>query len=173
MSDDDFDLFRRTIGKVRRLDNDKIDHPTPRPKPIAKFRRQDEDSVMVESMHGETDPAEMETGDELLFKRSNVSPSLLKKLRRGRLSIEAEIDLHGLNSTEAHDALAEFLLEALSLGSHCVRVIHGKGLRSGPGGPVIKKQVGRWLRRRNEVIAFCSAQPFHGGTGALYVLLRP
>jgi DNA-nicking Smr family endonuclease len=172
MSDDEFDLFRRTIGKVRRLDNDKIDHVPTRPRPIARFRRQDEDSVMIESMHGETDPAELETGEELLFRRSNVSPTLLRKMRRGRLSIQGEIDLHGLNSIEAHDALAEFLLEAMSLGSNCVRVIHGKGLKSGPGGPVIKKQVGRWLRRRNEVIAFCSAQPSDGGTGALYVLLK-
>ena len=173
MNDEEDDLFRRTIGEVRRLKNDKIDPAAPKPRPVARFKRRDEESVLTESMYGDIDPADMETGEELLFRRDGVSPTLFRKLRRGRLSIEGEIDLHGLNSKEAHEALADFLLEALSLDSHCVRVIHGKGLRSGPGGPVIKKQVGRWLRRRNEVVAFCSSQPADGGTGALYVLLRP
>jgi DNA-nicking Smr family endonuclease len=52
-----------------------------------------------------------------------------------------------------------------------VRIIHGKGLRSGPSGPVIKRRIGRWLRRRNEVLAYCSARPVDGGTGAIYLLL--
>jgi DNA-nicking Smr family endonuclease len=173
MNDDEDDLFRRTVGKVRRLKNDKIDPTASRARPVARFKRRDEASVLTESMFGDIDPADMETGEELLFRRNGVSPALFRKLRRGRLSIEGEIDLHGLTSKEAHEALAEFLLEALSLDSHCVRVIHGKGLRSGPGGPVIKKQVSRWLRQRNEVVAFCSSRPADGGTGALYVLLRP
>jgi DNA-nicking Smr family endonuclease len=173
MNDDEDDLFRRTVGKVRRLKNDKVEPAAPRPRPVARFRRHDEESVLTESMNGEIDAADMETGEELLFRRDGVSPGLFRKLRRGRLSIEGEIDLHGLNSKQAHEALADFLLEAKSLGSHCVRVIHGKGLRSGPGGPVIKKQVSRWLRRRNEVVAFCSSRPADGGTGALYVLLGP
>jgi DNA-nicking Smr family endonuclease len=173
MTDDEDDLFRRTVGKVRRLKNDKIEPAAPRPRPVARFRRLDEETVLTESMSGEIDPADIETGEELLFRREGISQVLFRKLRRGRLSIEGEVDLHGLNSKEAHEALAEFLLEALSHGSRCVRVIHGKGLRSGPGGPVIKKQVGRWLRRRDEVVAFCSSRPVDGGTGALYVLLQP
>jgi len=50
--------------------------------------------------------------------------------------------------------------------------VHGKGLRSGPRGPVIKRSIGRWLRRRSDVLAFCSTRPTDGGTGALYVLLH-
>ena len=172
MNDDEDNLFRRTVGKVKRMKHDKIEPVAPRPKPVARFKRRDEASVLVESLHGDTDPADIETGEELLFRRDGISPALFRKLRRGRLSIEGEIDLHGLNSSEAHDALTEFLLETASLGSRCVRVIHGKGLRSGPGGPVIKRQVSRWLRRRDEVVAFCSARPADGGTGALYVLLK-
>ena len=83
-----------------------------------------------------------------------------------------EIDLHGLSAEDARDALARFLIESVERRHRCVRVIHGKGLRSGPGGPVIKRRIGRWLKRRDEVLAYASARPVDGGTGAVYVLLK-
>ena len=72
---------------------------------------------------------------------------------------------------EARDALHDFIRECHALRLGCVRVIHGKGLGSGQKGPVLKAGVDGWLRRWDEVAAFCSAQPKHGGTGAAYVLL--
>jgi DNA-nicking Smr family endonuclease len=55
----------------------------------------------------------------------------------------------------------------------CIRIIHGKGKRSRNNkGPVIKTKVNHWLRQRDDVLAFCSARPIDGGTGAIYVLLR-
>ncbi len=82
-----------------------------------------------------------------------------------------EIDLHGLTALQAREALRQFLAEAVQRGLGCVRVVHGKGLRSGPRGPVLKHAVNTWLRKVDAVLAFVSAPRRDGGTGAVYVLL--
>lgn len=171
-SDDDRDLFRRMVGEVKRVKTDKVHPAGDRPEAAARFRREDESRVLDESINGELDPADMETGEELVYRKPHVRPGDLRRLRRGAFTVSDEIDLHGLNAEDARNALAEFLLESVDMRRRCVRVIHGKGLRSGPGGPVIKRRIGRWLRRRDEVLAFCSARPVDGGTGAVYVLLK-
>ncbi|MGD8771899.1 MAG: Smr/MutS family protein [Gammaproteobacteria bacterium] len=169
--DDDHDLFRRLFGDVKRLQSDKVHHAVKKPEASARFRRQDECAVLDDSINGSLDPAEMETGEELSFRRPQVRMADFRRLRRGQFSIADEIDLHGLSAEQARAALAEFLVEATARRLRCVRIIHGKGLRSGPSGPVIKRRIGRWLRRRNEVLAYCSARPVDGGTGAIYLLL--
>jgi DNA-nicking Smr family endonuclease len=171
-SDHDRDLFRRMVGDVKRVRTDKVHPDSERPPPAARFRREDESRVLEESVAGELDPADMETGEELMYRRPHVRPGDLRRLRRGAYSVSEEIDLHGLSAEDARDALARFLLESVERRHRCVRVIHGKGLRSGPGGPVIKRRIGRWLKRRDEVLAYASARPVDGGTGAVYVLLR-
>jgi DNA-nicking Smr family endonuclease len=95
----------------------------------------------------------------------------MRKLRRGQFSSRAELDLHGLRSEEARRTVAEFLHAARERNLRCVRIIHGKGRGSGARGPVLKQKLGSWLRQRSEVLAFCSARPADGGSGALYVLL--
>ena len=111
-------------------------------------------------------------GDAVAFRRPAVREEALRRLRRGQFPIEAECDLHGLTRPAAHDALRAFLGLALAHRLHCVRVIHGKGLRSGPGGPILKHSVIDWLSRLECVLAFTSARPADGGSGALYVLLK-
>ncbi|GIX21620.1 MAG: hypothetical protein KatS3mg121_0403 [Gammaproteobacteria bacterium] len=96
---------------------------------------------------------------------------MLRKLRGGRYRIGAELDLHGLRAGEARAALAEFLREARGRGTRCVRIVHGKGRGSGRRGPVLKPLVTDYLARREDVLAFCTARPNDGGSGALYVLL--
>jgi DNA-nicking Smr family endonuclease len=113
----------------------------------------------------------METGEELLFARPGVSRQTLRKMRKGHWVVEAQIDLHGLDRPLAHAETEEFLKKAKKRGLRCVRIVHGKGLGSGPRGPVIKQKLGGWLRQRKDVLAFCSARPVDGGSGALYVLL--
>lgn len=97
----------------------------------------------------------------------------MRKLARGNFAVQAEIDLHGMTVSEARPALREFIIESLYRGHTCVRVVHGKGLGSGERGPVLKSGVNGWLRRWDEVLAFVSTRQAHGGTGAIYVLLRP
>jgi DNA-nicking Smr family endonuclease len=118
------------------------------------------------------DPAEMETGEELVFRRPSVSRKVMRQLRRGNYAVQEEIDLHGLTADEAHAELHGFIKECSAARMRCIRIVHGKGRGSGPKGPVLKAGVNRWLPQWEEVVAFCSAQPTDGGTGAVYVLLN-
>ena len=81
-------------------------------------------------------------------------------------------DNGGLTYDEASLALEQFVSSSLDQGLHCVRIVHGKGLRSGATGPVIKPLVDQWLRGCSGVLAFASARPADGGTGAVNVLLK-
>jgi DNA-nicking Smr family endonuclease len=102
------------------------------------------------------------------------NPEVAKRLHRGDFSIQSHIDLHGLITAEAREALDVFISEAIAGGKRAVLVVHGRGLSS-PGKPVLKALVQEWLTRgprRKWVIAFSSARPCDGGAGATYVLLR-
>ncbi|MEA3149265.1 MAG: hypothetical protein QOD56_204, partial [Gammaproteobacteria bacterium] len=111
-------------------------------------------------------------GDALMFQRAGVQTQVVRRLRRGLFPIEDELDLHGLSQSAARDQLAQFLAANRDAGRRCVRIIHGKGYRSGARGPILKIAVDLWLRRHLDVMAFTSARPIDGGTGAVYVLLR-
>ncbi len=110
--------------------------------------------------------------NEQSFLRAAVSPDLLRKLRRGQWTIDAEIDLHHHTQDEAHQALMEFMRNARTKGWRCVRVIHGKGLSSHQKIPVLREKVRRWLQQKDEVLAYCEPRPNGGGSGAVLVLLR-
>jgi DNA-nicking Smr family endonuclease len=169
--DADEAAFRDAVRDVRRLASSSPVPRTPRPPARARFRRADDLRVLEESL--ELSPGELlvESGDELVFRRATVAPRLLDRLRRGEFAVADEIDLHGLRAVDAREALRAFLAAALRRGLRCVRVVHGKGLRSGPHGPVLKHAVNVWLRKVDAVVAFASAPRHDGGTGAVYVLL--
>ena len=118
------------------------------------------------------DPALMEVGEELSFLHDGYPPKLLKQLKRGHFSVQDDLDLHHMNAAAAQASIVDFLAGARAGGLRCVRIVHGKGLRSRSGGPVLKALTDRMLRRRDEVIAFASARPALGGTGAVVVLLK-
>jgi len=172
ISDIESALFRDAVGPVARLDKGKRRAPwrrTPSPRPA--MREADEQAVIGELLDTPP-PDDIETGDDLLHRREGVQLSVMRKLRRGQYRCQAEIDLHGMVVDVARHCLAVFLREALDRDYRCVRVVHGKGLRSGNRGPVLKIKVAGWLRQRDEVLAYCSAREHDGGTGAVYVLLR-
>jgi DNA-nicking Smr family endonuclease len=110
--------------------------------------------------------------DPLTFQRAGVRTQVVRRLRRGLIPIEDELDLHGFTQTAARDQLARFLEANRDAGHRCVRIIHGKGYRSGARGPILKIAVNQWLRRHLDVMAVTSAKTIDGGTGAVYVLLR-
>jgi DNA-nicking Smr family endonuclease len=171
--DDDDDLFREAMRDVRRLRAPERVIATPKPPAAARFRRADEQAVLQESLNVPEDAAALlGTGEEIGFRRPHVPEPVLTKLRRGQYAVDAEIDLHGLNAAQAKHALRDFIVEAIGRQWRCVRVVHGKGRRSGPRGPVLKPIVCHWLQRSNHVLAFGSARPVDGGSGALYVLLK-
>ncbi len=169
-TDDDSDAFRQAIGPVKPIRHDRATLKLEKPAPIARFTRADEQDVLVESLN---DPSIwMESGDEVQFCRIGIKSPVLRKLKRGQYSVYEEIDLHGLNASDAKQAVFNFLKEARNKRWGCVRIIHGKGKRSFQGLPVLKPKVVKWLQRTDIVIAFCTAAPKDGGTGALYVLLN-
>jgi DNA-nicking Smr family endonuclease len=172
---DDRELFRRAMRDVKPLQRPLRVPPVRRsPRPRAKFARAERAAVLQESLGSGIDLHEVQPGDELLFRRGGVPETVLRGLRRGLYRVEAEIDLHGLTVSQAAAQLAAFLREARAHQLRCVRIIHGKGLRSGARGPVLKNAVNALLRRSDPVLAFASARPVAGGTGATLVLLaRP
>lgn len=167
------ELFREAMQDVRPLEAEPRHQPArPRPSPRPRQRELDEAAVLDEMLSDPVHPEDLETGEELLFIRAGLQHKLVKKLRRGELAIEAELDLHGLFREEAREAVVSFLAGCRRNRLRCVRIIHGKGHGSVQRIPVLKHKVARWLQQRDEVLAFCSARPVDGGTGAVYVLLK-
>lgn len=148
-------------------------HPPPRLLPIPLNKLRDEREVIHESLHDSIRwDVDMENGEELSYVRPGISRQTLRRLRRGDWVSQAELDLHGLTKVEAKLELAEFLFECKRRGTRCVRIIHGKGLRSKNREPVLKHHVRHWLTLRDEVLAFVQARPIDGGGGAVMVLLK-
>ena len=142
--------------------------------PEARQRVRDDQAALDESLTEEIGiESLLETDESLSFRRDGISADTLRKLRRGFWVVQAELDLHGHRVEEARYAVGEFLRTAMHRGRRCVRIVHGKGLGSRDGVPILKGKVRTWLIRRDEVIAFCQARPAEGGAGALIVLLRP
>lgn len=168
----DDELFREAVRGVRKLRDAGARPARPKPAAKARFTRADEQDVLKESLQRSAESVWLETGEELSFRRNDIPDSVLRRLRRGEYAVEAEIDLHGLNAAETRGALRDFIGDALDRGFTCVRIIHGKGRRSGPRGPVLKNVVNLWLRQSGPVAAFGSARGVDGGSGAVYVLLR-
>ncbi len=168
-------LFEQAVGPVRPIaDQGRIaPHRMPViPRPLQRER--DEASVMQEALSDEFDIETLLHTDELLsYRRPGLGPEVVRKLREGRFSIQRQIDLHGLRTDEARDALGRFVRDAHQAGLRCVRVVHGKGLGSPGRTPVLKQRVLRWLVQKKEVMAFVQARPAEGGAGALVVLLGP
>ncbi len=173
---DETQLFREAVRDVKPLGDtvqvaEQLSSRRRRPRPAAKFSRADRLAVLEESLRDDVVDPGVASGEELVFHRTGVQPAVLRKLRRGDYRVQGEIDLHGLNVSDAKQALREFLAQALMRQWRCVRIIHGKGLRSGHRGPVLKGMVGATLRKIGPVLAYVSARQVDGGTGAVYVLL--
>jgi len=168
----DVHLFRSSVGQVKPVRHDRVIPEKPQPSPRPVFREMDEAEVLYDLLSESFDPAEMETGEELVFIRPGLQQRTLKKLRRGQIVVNAELDLHGMTVTIARSAVADFLRECQRRHIQCARIIHGKGRGSRHRAPVLKQKVGGWLRQRDEVLAYCSARSYDGGTGAVYVLLK-
>lgn len=164
--------FRRAIGSVDPLAQDWIETGRPKPEPVPRQSRADERQVLEEMASAEFDPAALETGEELTYCAPGFQDRQFRKLRRGQFSVEAELDLHGMTTAAAKEEVSRFLEQARDSGRRCVRIVHGKGLGSRHGKPVLKNRLQRWLRQRDEVLAFCSARPVDGGTGAVYVVVK-
>ena len=167
-------LFRRAVADAIPLPpSDRAELARPRPKPVARQRRADEQQVLVDALADPWDwEAAVSTGEELFFARPGMPTAAIRKLRRGGWVIKAELDLHGHTGDEARIALAAFLNRCMTEDRRCVRIIHGKGHGSKNRLPVLKNKVRHWLMQREDVLAFCQARTVDGGAGAVVVLLK-
>jgi DNA-nicking Smr family endonuclease len=174
LTSEDSDLFRKTIGEVRSVISDKVllkQENKPKPYPV----NLSSDCNAPAWKPGAAARMEVEKvglEDSLSFIAPGLQNNVLKKLRRGYFDIDAEIDLHGLNSNDAKRQLLHFLHSCVEEGYRCVHIVHGKGYRSADNHPVLKNNLNLWLRQHKDVQAFCSASPKNGGTGAVFVLLQ-
>lgn len=169
------ELFVRSVGAVKPLTPQaRVPLQTPAPAPEPLQLQRDQQAVLRESLSDEIDISRMiDTDDQLSYLRDGMGRDVIRKLRQGDWALQGEIDLHGLRSDEAREALGGFIRHAHRQGWRCVRVVHGKGLGSPGKTPVLKNKVLRWLVQKNEVLAFVQATPSEGGAGALRVLLAP
>ncbi|SFF44825.1 DNA-nicking endonuclease, Smr domain [Fontimonas thermophila] len=172
IDDEDARLFRLAMRDVRpRPPSPRVADPGRRPEPRAHQREADDLEVLREMLL-DPDPGLLEHGETLHYRAPGVQEAVLRRLRRGHYHIERVLDLHGHNRDQARHAIVRFLAECRQRDIRCVRIIHGKGHGSPNSGPVLKRLLDGWLRQRRDVLAFCSARPVDGGSGALYVLLR-
>ncbi len=110
----------------------------------------------------------------LLYKRPGVQHGVFRKLKQGRYEAEARLDMHRMTAAVARRELFGFVEQAFELGLRSVLIIHGKGESKAERerSSILKGCANHWLRELDIVQAFHSAQPRHGGTGAVYVLLK-
>ena len=171
LSPKESDLFRQSIGDVRVIKNDKILLKDERkPKPFPKNQALIPDHVLMDFVGPDFETLGID--DSLSFTAPGLQKNVLKKLRNGFFGLDAEIDLHGLTSSEAKQQLLLFIHHCVENGRRCVHIVHGKGYRSPDHQPVLKNNLNAWLRQHHDVQAFCSTPPKSGGTGAIFVLLR-
>ena len=166
----DSDLFRESVGNVRAVKTDKVQLRPANTKPYPKLQPHD---LNEDWQTGITpDPGNVSHEETLSYAAPGIQNSVLAKLRKGFFGVQAEMDLHGLNSEAAKHQLLKFLHVSTEYSYRCVHIIHGKGYRSSENHPVLKNHINRWLRQHKDVQAFCSASPRQGGAGAVYVLLK-
>lgn len=172
-------LFRDSVGGVKPMPKqDKFVPGAPKSAAIAarpppRTQAEDDAAVLRESLSDQFEVDHLLEDDPAMsFTRSGVGPDVTRKLRKGHWPVQDELDLHGLRRDSAREQLAEFLRRAGKRNLRCVAIIHGRGLGSAGGEPVLRKMVHSWLEQTEDVIAFCAAHDSDGGHGALIVLLK-
>ncbi|WP_348758195.1 DNA endonuclease SmrA [Candidatus Methylocalor cossyra] len=176
MTEEDSELFRKELADVQPLAPGGRIPATERrpPTPGQLYRREaaqrgqagDENrlpTVFVQPVHPEA---------ILSFKRAGIQNGVFRRLQRGEYAIEAMLDLHGLTVEQARHEVYRFIGDCLRYDVRLALISHGKGRGNKDGRPLLKSFLARWLPMFPEVMAFHSAQRWHGGTGAVYLMLR-
>lgn len=177
MTDDDSNLFRKQMGDVAPLSKSADRVPlqkTIEQTPGLELRRRAAQQEIAKDADGLTSEEYIpmvEPRDVLEFKREGVQYGVFKNLRQGKYHIDSRLDLHRLTVEQARQQVYQFIRDCLKHDIRCGLITHGRGEnRDKPA--LLKSCTNQWLRQLDEVLAFHSAQPQHGGTGATYVMLR-
>jgi DNA-nicking Smr family endonuclease len=174
---DDATILRNALAGVRPLNGDgRARMPLEPPAGRAIFSEDAEVMAQLSDLVSGQAPFDITESDEYVEGcRVGLDPRLVSQLRRGDFALQAHLDLHGMVQPAAKEALQEFILASVRKGHRTVLVVHGRGLRSPGGRPVLKHATARWLTRGEigaHVLAFTTSRATDGGAGAMYVLLR-
>lgn len=173
LTEDDIIAFREAMRGVKPLKHNakvslrKVNHPTPK---IRRHEETDDEQEISFEFSDYENLAPVNAEDLLEFARSGVQYKMIRELRLGQFHVDAILDLHGKTVDQARQALSNFLLRCKHDALRHVLIIHGKGRYSSQ--PVLKNKLNHWLRQTKQVLAFCSASPKGGSSGALNVLLK-
>jgi DNA-nicking Smr family endonuclease len=164
---EDQELFRESIGIVEKIASDLVILTPEKPKPL---NTRGSTINQTDTNYGFSSLAPV-MGEKLFYARPSTPRRTINALRKGKIEIEATLDLHGLTSKQAEQLLSKFMQQSLRDGLFSLLIVHGKGFGSPQKHPVLKNLVNNWLRNQNYVIAFCSAGHHDGGTGAVRALI--
>jgi len=171
--EDEKNLFREHMRDVTPLSNIKKREPK-RPAPSLTIHKKNTISdaplptYYLSNYYHDT----VEAHTVLTYTRHGIPKKRLHDIKTGQVHYDAQLDLHGLNIDDARDALCQFIHQQHTLNHRYLLIIHGKGGRQAGEAPVLKNLVNHWLKQLPDVLAFHSALSKHGGTGAVYVLLK-
>lgn len=174
---DDATMFHQAVDGVRRLGDQRPVRVVPRPEVTLEIVSEDAEVLaqLSDLVSGAGTFELNETEEYTEGTRLGLDPRLVTRLRRGEFAVQAHIDLHGMIQAAAKLALEGFVVDSVRKGLRTVLVVHGRGLRSPGGMPVLKHAAAQWLSHGHMggyVLAFATARPADGGAGAMYVLLR-
>ena len=168
----DTNFFREAMEGVSPLSHDRAYHEGEKPTAKRIRHQQEEDIDVVDPLSDQLDVNDCQAEEVISYCATGIQKSVFRKLRSGQYRISDELDLHGTTLKQAKKILMYYLQEAVQFESCCVRVVHGKGHRSGNNKPVLKSHVNHWLVEHERVLAFHSTKVRDGGAGAVYVLLK-
>jgi DNA-nicking Smr family endonuclease len=168
----DIDLFRQEmVGVVPLKAPQTTDSKTPRSLESTRRSKIVAADFSWPGLSSADDQSHQDTDDGSSHRKNGVQKRTMQKLKRGRFPVAGQLDLHNMSVEAGHRALLEFIAEAKSPALECIRVIHGKGLRS-QNGPRLKLMTRQVLRDHHRVLAFTPCKQADGGTGAMDVLLK-
>ena len=172
----DEELFAKAMREVREIKEFRSIPVRPVKSTLAQRKISDDKEAIIaleEIVSGRGSVHLPDTQEYVEWVNRDFRGDIVKKLHEGKFSVQDYLDLHGLCFGEAESAVEQFLKESMMRGHRCIKIIHGRGLRS-PKGPVLKEALIKWLsgRYRKHIIAFVTARQCDGGLGALYILLR-
>ncbi|MDA0149256.1 DNA endonuclease SmrA [Vibrio sp. LaRot3] len=172
--DDDFALFQQMMGDVKPIHNDTAELKKQHQVSDAQIAKREAAIWLTEDdpEYLSIDHAPMVKPEDIIeFKRDGVQEGVYRKLRLGKYPIQARLDLHRKTLKQARDEVVQFLKQCIQMDIRTVVIVHGRGERSNPPA-LMKSYLAQWLQQIRDVQCVHSAQRFHGGTGAVYVMLR-
>jgi DNA-nicking Smr family endonuclease len=174
--EDDMSLFLSAMDGVEQISNRGEAPPVPNPRlPEIIDENAEALAELAEMVSGQGDFTVADTDEYIEGAAPGIDARLLRSLRRGDFTLQGRLDLHGMTQVQAKEAVDRFLTDSRRTNKRCVLIVHGRGLNSQDQVPVLKERMREWLNQKRlgkTVLAFATARPQDGGTGAVYVLLR-